>query len=142
MTKTDVPCHSRCGTLKNPHRLVAMTAEHRSKFAALHWQWCRIHISEKFSSGTKNHRQTNKHDFKLGGIRRDVHLNKLDSPSPKDALCQVWLKLAQLFWRRRFFYFVNSFSLFLYYLPWKRAGHFILTNCNSLFPRMHCAKFG
>ena len=31
------------------------------------------------------------------------HLNKLESPSPKDALCQVWLKLAQLFWRRRFF---------------------------------------
>ena len=29
------------------------------------------------------------------------HLNKLESPSPKDALCQVWLKLAQWFWRRR-----------------------------------------
>ena len=24
----------------------------------------------------------------------DLHLNKLESPSPKDALCQVWLKLA------------------------------------------------
>ena len=32
-----------------------------------------------------------------------LHLNKLESPSPKDALCQVWLKLAQRFWRRRFF---------------------------------------
>ena len=30
-----------------------------------------------------------------------LHLNKLESPSPKDALCQVWLKLAQWFWRRR-----------------------------------------
>ena len=37
------------------------------------------------------------------------NLNKLDSPSPndalyltKDALCQVLLKLAQWFWRRRF----------------------------------------
>ena len=29
------------------------------------------------------------------------YLNKLESPSPKDALCQVWLKLAQWFWRRR-----------------------------------------
>ena len=29
-----------------------------------------------------------------------LHLNKLESPSPKDALCQVWLKLAQWFWRR------------------------------------------
>ena len=28
-----------------------------------------------------------------------LHLKKLESPSPKDALCQVWLKLAQ-FWRR------------------------------------------
>jgi hypothetical protein len=27
-------------------------------------------------------------------------LNKLDSPLPKDDLCQVWLKLAQRFWRR------------------------------------------
>ena len=23
-----------------------------------------------------------------------LHLNKLESPSPKNALCQVWLKLA------------------------------------------------
>ena len=30
-----------------------------------------------------------------------LHLNKLESPSPKNALCQVWLKLAQWFWRRR-----------------------------------------
>ena len=28
-----------------------------------------------------------------------LHLNKLEFPSPIDALCQVWLKLAQLFWR-------------------------------------------
>jgi hypothetical protein len=27
---------------------------------------------------------------------------KLDSPSPKDDLCQVWLKLGQWFWRGRF----------------------------------------
>jgi hypothetical protein len=29
-----------------------------------------------------------------------LHLNKLESPTPKDDLCQVWLKLAQWFWRR------------------------------------------
>jgi hypothetical protein len=29
-----------------------------------------------------------------------LHLNKLEFPSPKDDLCQVWLKLAQRFWRR------------------------------------------
>ena len=30
-----------------------------------------------------------------------LHLNKLESPSSKGALCQVLLKLAQWFWRRR-----------------------------------------
>ena len=35
---------------------------------------------------------------------RAFHLNKPESPSPKDALCQVWLKLAQWFWRRRWKY--------------------------------------
>ena len=49
-------------------------------------------------------------------------LNKLESPSPKDALCQVWLILAQWFWRRRFFNFVNVFSLFRYYLPLEKDG--------------------
>ena len=29
-----------------------------------------------------------------------LYLSKLESPLPKDALCQVWLKLAQWFWRR------------------------------------------
>jgi hypothetical protein len=28
-----------------------------------------------------------------------LHLKKLESPSPKDELCQVWLKLAQWFCR-------------------------------------------
>jgi hypothetical protein len=28
--------------------------------------------------------------------------NKFESPSPQDDLCQVWLKLAQWFWRKRF----------------------------------------
>ena len=37
---------------------MAMTAEYRSKCAALHRQWWRFHMSEKFSSGTKNHKQT------------------------------------------------------------------------------------
>ena len=36
--------------------------------------------------------------LKKGGA---LHINKLEFPLPKDALCQVWLKLAQWFWRRR-----------------------------------------
>ena len=123
-----------------------------------------------------------------------LHLNKLESLSPKDALWQVWLKLAQWFWRRRFlnfvnvfctislfspvgkgrghsfeetwipftqgyfvqsleklaqwfwrkefFNFINVFSLFHNYLPWKKVGSFIWKNLNLLHPRMLCAKFG
>ena len=50
-----------------------------------------------------------------------LHLNKLESPSPKDALCQVWLKLALWFWRRRFFNFVNVLLLFRNYLPLEKG---------------------
>ena len=50
-----------------------------------------------------------------------LHLNKLSSPSPKDALCLVWLKLAQWFWRR-FFNFVNVFSLFHNYFLLEKSG--------------------
>ena len=56
------PCHSTCGTLKNPHCWMAISTctEHRSKFAALHRQWWRLQMSEKSSSRMKNTKQTNK----------------------------------------------------------------------------------
>ena len=38
--------------------------------------------------------------FDKGGA---LHLNKLESPSPKDALCQVGMRLALWLWSRRFF---------------------------------------
>jgi hypothetical protein len=41
-----------------------------------------------------------------------LHLNKLESPSFKDDLCQIWLKLAQWFWRRRF---LNDPTLFFFF---------------------------
>ena len=41
-----------------------------------------------------------------------LHLNKLESPSSKDALCKVWLKLAQQFLRRRFLKVVMYFHYF------------------------------
>ena len=37
--------------------------------------------------------------------------------------------------------FVNVFSLFRNYHPWKKVGPFIWTNLNPLHPRMLCAKF-
>ena len=39
---------------------MAISAEHRSKFAALHRQCWHIQMGEKFSSGMKNSKQTNK----------------------------------------------------------------------------------
>ena len=45
-----------------------------------------------------------------------LHFNKLEFISPKDALSQVWLKLAQWFLERRFVNDGNHFSPFCYFL--------------------------
>ena len=37
---------------------MAMSAEQRSKFAAFHRQWWRLHMSEKFSTGTNKQTKT------------------------------------------------------------------------------------
>ena len=63
-----------------------------------------------------------------------IHLNKLESPLPMDYLCQVWLTLAQWFWRR----FLNIVQYFFYFViisPWKRVWPIIWTNLNPLHPR-------
>ena len=39
-----------------------------------------------------------------------LHLNKLESPLPQDALCQVCLKFA--FWKRRLLYSVNVYHIY------------------------------
>jgi hypothetical protein len=46
-----------------------------------------------------------------------IHLNKLESPSPKGDLCQVWLEMAQWFYRRRFLNDPTPFLHFCDYLP-------------------------
>ena len=52
-----------------------------------------------------------------------LHLKKLESPSPKDALCQVWLKLAQWFWRRKIFKFRHCIFIISKLSPlWKGRG--------------------
>ena len=61
-----------------------------------------------------------------------LHLNNVESPSPKDALCQVWLKLAQWFWRRNF---VNVFSLFCNYLLLQNGRVLHLNNVESSSPK-------
>ena len=78
--------------------------------------------------------------FKIISLRNSgaLHLNRLDSPSHMDNLCQVWLKLTHWFWRRRFL----NFCYFVIISPWKTTGPFIWTNLNPLHPRMLRAKFG
>ena len=63
-----------------------------------------------------------------------LNMNKLQSPSARDALCHVWLKLAQWFWRKRFLNFINLFSHF-------REGSIIWINLKSLHPGILCAQF-
>ena len=60
-------------------------------------------------------------------------MNKLESLSPKEALCEVWLKLARWFWKRRFLNSVNIFSQFRNYLPLDKGGilHFYKVEFSS-----------
>ena len=69
-----------------------------------------------------------------------LHLNKLESTLSKDASCQIWLKLAQWFWRR-YLNFGNTYSLFRNYLPFEKGRFLRLNTLESLHPSMHCAKF-
>ena len=46
-----------------------------------------------------------RNNFPLEKSVEALHLKRLESPSPNDAFYQVWLKLAQWFWRRRIFKF-------------------------------------
>ena len=66
---------------------------------------------------------------------RALHLNKLESPSPEDALCQVWLILARWYWRRRFLKVVNLFLLFPNYLPFGKGVAIHLNNLESPSPK-------
>ena len=72
---------------------------------------------------------------------RSPHLSTLESPLPKDVLCQFWLKFAQWFWRSRFLNFVNVFLLFLNFLPLERVWTFVWTNKDSHHQRMLFTKF-
>ena len=63
------------------------------------------------------------------------HLNKLESASLKDALCQVWSKLDHWFWLNRFFNSVNSFLLFHYYLPLEKDVVLHMSKLESTSPK-------
>ena len=84
-----------------------------------------VHLRKQFKS-------INTYDYIITLIRRRknplncmvCYLNKLQSPSPKGALCKVWLKLSQWFWKR-FLNFVNAFLLLPDYLPLVKTWPFI-----------------
>ena len=58
----------------------------------------------------------------------------VESHSPMDALRQIWLKLAQRFWRR-FSNFVNVFSLFRDYTLLENGGALHLKKLESSSPK-------
>jgi hypothetical protein len=60
-------------------------------------------------------------------------LNKLEFPSPKDNVYQVWLNLAYWFWR--FFKIFNVFLLFRYYLPLEKGYPLHLNKLESPSPK-------
>ena len=70
--------------------------------------------------------------FENGGA---PHLNKFESPLPKDALCQTLLKLTQWFCRERFLIFVNVLLLFGNYLSLENGGTLHLNNLESSSPK-------
>ena len=69
-----------------------------------------------------------------------LHLNNRIHPSPKDDLCHVWFNWPSGSGEKDFL--KSYFYYFVIISPWKRAGPFIWTNLNPLYPRMLCAKFG
>jgi hypothetical protein len=62
-------------------------------------------------------------------------LKKLEFPSPKDTLYQVWLNLAYWFWRRGFLKIFNVFLLFCYYLPLEKGYPLPLKKLESPSPK-------
>ena len=49
-----------------------------------------------------------------------LKFSKLEFSLPKNILCHVWFKLAQLFWRR-FSKVINIFSICCYFLPLEKG---------------------
>ena len=64
-----------------------------------------------------------------------LHLNNLEFPSPKNALCHVSLKLDQWFWRKIFLNFINVFALFHNYLPSEKGRALHLNKIESPSPK-------
>ena len=64
----------------------------------------------------------------------------LESSSPKDSLCQIWLKMEQLFWRT-FLKVLNVFLIFPNYLPFEKGVALHLTKLESPSPKKALSQF-
>ena len=75
--------------------------------------------------------------FSLFAFEKDVtlHWNKFEFPSPKNALCQVWLNVAQWFSRRRFSNFLHIFFLIPNYLPLEKGRALHLNKFKFTYPK-------
>jgi hypothetical protein len=62
-------------------------------------------------------------------------LNKLEFPLSKDNLCQVWLKLAHWFWRRKFLNDPTPILYFCDYLPFEVDLALYLNKLESPLPK-------
>jgi hypothetical protein len=72
--KPEIPCHSRCGTIKIPPCSKALSAEHRSKFCSPSpamvtspYEW-KKKLSQTQNSNKETNEQTNMHAFKYFAI--------------------------------------------------------------------------
>ena len=94
----------------------------------------------------KQFKSLNKYDYIITLIKRRkknlyekllvLHLKKFESPSPKDALCQVWLKLGSVVLEKKFFLILSMFfPYFCNYLPLEKGGALQLIKLESPLPK-------
>ena len=80
------------------------------------------------------------------GKERALHLNKLESPSSKDALCPGLFEIGLVFLGKKFLNFLHLFSLYYFFSPppplERGMALYLKKKLNPLHPRMICANFG
>ena len=67
-----------------------------------------------------------------------LRLRKHEFLSPRDVLCQVWLRIGQAVMENFLKSFVNIFSLFRHYFPLEKGLALYLKTLNPHHPRMLC----
>ena len=127
-------CHSRCGTLTNPRCSMAKSSEHRSKCAVLHLSWWRLHMSENFTSGTKNPKQIIKH-FRCFVI---IFIRKGHRPSFGQTLIPFGKNWSSGSEEEVILFSPMYFRYLVIMSTWKTVP----INLNPLNPRVLYAKFG